>query len=254
MVIIPQGQVDAANSKNNKKADFAADKVYWYSPFGEEYDFVAQHINFRIQGTSSTKYPRKNYRLYLAKTAAGHDIAETVVTKGISRADGTGGEAVDAKISGGKIKGNKVALRPGGMAENLFCMKADYSDSSMVQNTGGAKLFNDIMIELGLLTPPQRYQLEHGGSITVRQAIDGIPCDLFVMAEDGGATTYYGQYNLNNEKSKSGKLFGMEGVSGFEPTCPIALEGLNNGNPFCLFQSNGTANSASLEQQLLQSL
>ena len=254
MVITPQSQVNAANANNSKDDDFPADKVQWYSPFGEQYDFEAQHINFRIQGTSSTKYPRKNYRIYLAKTAAGYAATDSTLIVGKKRSDGTGGTQVSQSLdSKGKIKGNKYALRPNGQPMNLFCMKADFSDSSMTMNTGGAKLFNEIMISLDLLTPPQQYQKENGGTITIRQAIDGIPCDLFVRQDENSTPEYYGQYNLNNEKSKSGELFGMKKFGNFDPACPIAFEALHNKNPFCLFQSNGTANSEALEQQLQQS-
>ena len=231
MVIVPESAVLDAVAANDKKADFTASKVYWYSPYGERYDFVLENGYFRLQGTSSTKYPRKNWRIYLAKGP--EDGANTRLW--------VGGELVSSR---------KYALRPGGVAMNLFCMKADYSDSSMVMNTGGAKLFDQVMKDLDLLTPPQRWQKDHGQEITVRQAVDGIPCDLFVADRDGGELTYYGQYNLNNEKSKSGKLFGMEGVDGFEPECPLAFEALNNGSEICLFQSAGGAGSNELEAQL----
>ena len=70
-------------------------------------------------------------------------------------------------------------MRPGSIPMDLFCMKSDYSDSSMTLNTGVAKLYNDVMLELGLLTPPQRYQLEQAGgdlnAVKVRQSIDGFP-------------------------------------------------------------------------------
>lgn len=230
-IIIPQSQIDAANAENNKKTDFTASKVYWYSPYGSDYDFVAENIYFRIQGTSSTKYPRKNYRLYLKKGP--NDAANTKLM-----------------VGGREVSGKKYAMRPNGLAKELFCLKADYSDSSMVMNTGGAKLFDTVMKELDLLTPPQKHQKDNGQTITVRQAIDGIPCDLFVASEDGGELTYYGQYNFNNEKSKSGDLFGMEKVDGYTPECPIALEGLNNANEFCLFQAKGSQNSTELEAQL----
>ena len=36
-----------------------------------------------------------------------------------------------------------------------------------------------------------------------------------------------GQYNFNNEKSKSGDLFGLSGVEGYDPACPLTLEMLN---------------------------
>ena len=231
MVIVPESAVLNAVAANDKKADFTASKVYWYSPYGDAYDFVSENCYFRLQGTSSTKYPRKNWRIYLAKGPE----------DGVNTRLYVGGELVS---------GRKYKLRPDSIAMNLFCMKADYSDSSMTMNTGGAKLFNQVMLDLDLLTPPQRWQKENGGTITVRQAIDGIPCDLFVADRDGGELTYYGQYNLNNEKSKSGKLFGMEGVDGFEPTCPLCFEALNNGSEICLFQGAGSANSAELEEQL----
>ena len=131
---------------------------------------------------------------------------------------------------------------------NLFCCKSDYSDSSMSLNTGWAKLFNDVMKELGLLTPPQRYQYEQGGnslaSVTVRAAIDGMPIDIFCAETVDGENTYYGQYNFNNEKSKSGRLFGMEGVEGYTPECPMALETLNNTSPVCLFKTTSDAQLA----------
>ena len=108
---------------------------------------------------------------------------------------------------------------------NLICLKSDYSDSSMSLNTGGAKLFNDVLKEMGLLTPPQRYQYETGGSdlnaVTVRTAIDGVPIDMFVAAAEDGENDYVGQYNFNNEKSKSGDLFGLSGVEGYDPACPL---------------------------------
>lgn len=211
LIFVRPNALDDINAANDKKKDFLTDKVYWYSPYGSQYDFVAENINIRIQGTSSTKYPRKNYRLYLAK-----------------------GEGHKLTVGGEEVSDYKYSMRPNAIAMNLFCLKADYSDSSMTMNTGGAKLFDYTMRQLNLLTPPQEFDSK------VRQAIDGIPCDVFCTTVDGGELTYYGQYNFNNEKSKSGKLFGMEGVNGFTPQYPIALESLNNSNPCCLFQAPKT--------------
>ena len=218
MRIVRKGGLDEVNQTNNKKTDFIAD-VYFYSPFGKEYDFILRDCYIRIQGTSSTKYPSKNIRIYFSK----------------------GGANLSFEVNGQTVEGGKYKMRPGAIAMNLFCMKSDYSDSSMSLNTGGAKLFNEVMKELGLLTPPQRYQYEQGGkslnAVTVRTAIDGFPIDVFSAETVDGESTYFGQYNFNNEKSKSGKLFGMEGVDGFNPECPLTLETLNNGEKACLFQS-----------------
>lgn len=211
------------NAKNDKKADFAVQKAYWFSPYGEEYDFVAEDFYMRIQGTSSTKYPRKNYRIYLQKGEG----TPTLTVNGVTTTK----------------KDNKYAMRPNSIPKELFCLKADFSDSSMTMNTGGAKLYDWVMRQLGLLTPPQVKDSR------IRQAIDGIPCDVFCATSDNlSDLEYYGQYNFNNEKSKSGNLFGMEGVDGFTAACPIALEALNNSNPAANFQApkNG------LEEWLLQ--
>lgn len=218
--IVRANKLDDVYAQNNKKTDFKSD-IYFYSPFGSEYDFVLKDCNIRIQGTSSTKYPSKNIRIYLAK----------------------GGESLSITIGGvaDPNGGNKYAMRPGAIPMNLLCAKSDYSDSSMSLNTGGAKLFNDIFKELGLFTPPQRYQYVQGGNqtsaISVRTAIDGIPIDIFCSETEDGESEYYGQYNLNNEKSKSQTLFGQEGLDGYSPECPLTLETLNNGEKACLFQS-----------------
>lgn len=219
--IVRKNKLDDVYAENNKKTDFKAD-IYFYSPYGKEYDFVLRDCNIRIQGTSSTKYPSKNIRIYCAK----------------------GGETLSFTIGGvlNPLGKNRYSMRPGAIPMNLFCCKSDYSDSSMSLNTGGAKLINDVFKELGLLTPPQRYQYEHGGkqtsAINVRTAIDGIPIDIFCSETEDGESEYYGQYNFNNEKSKSEVLFGMTGVEGYTPECPLTLETLNNGEKTCLFQSD----------------
>ena len=222
--IVRKNKLDDVFETNNKKADFLAD-VYYYSALGHQYDFVLTNCFIRIQGTSSTKYPSKNIRIYCSK----------------------GSELLS--MSGDMVQdGNRYSMRPGAIAMNLFCCKSDYSDSSMSLNTGWAKLFNDAMKELGLLTPPQRHQYEQGGnslaSVTVRSAIDGMPIDIFCAETVDGENTYYGQYNFNNEKSKSGRLFGMEGVEGYTPECPITLEMLNNTSPICLFKTTSDAQFA----------
>lgn len=224
--IVRQNKLDDVYAENNKKTDFLAD-IYYYSPLGREYDFILTSCYIRIQGTSSTKYPSKNLRIYCAK---GSELLSM------------SGQHVSA--------GNKYTMRPGAVPVNLFCCKSDYSDSSMSLNTGGAKLFNDVMKELGLLTPPQRYQYEQGGNslaaVNIRSAIDGLPIDIFCAERADGENTYYGQYNFNNEKSKSGLVFGMEGVDGYTPECPITLEMLNNTSPICLFAT--TSDSHLTEQ------
>lgn len=218
--IVRKNLLDDVYETNDKKADFLAD-IYFYSPFGPERNFVLRNCYIRIQGTSSTKYPSKNLRIYFNK----------------------GSENLEFFINGVKdpFGKNKYQMRPGAIPMNLFCPKSDYSDSSMSLNTGGAKLFNDVMKELHLFTPPQRHQYENGGqtlsAVTVRTAIDGIPIDIFCSETEDSESIYYGQYNFNNEKSKSESLFGMTDVEGFNPTMPMTFEMLNNTAAMCLFKT-----------------
>ena len=204
MLVVRQGGLDPVNAENNKKTDFLADVHLWL-PDGR---YIYLHnVYIRIQGTSSTKYPTKNYRIYCAK-----------------------GENPEMYINGVKQTELKIALRVGQKKVKILCAKADYSDSSMAQNTGGAKLWNNLMKSLGFLTPPQQVDSN------VRTAVDGFPIDVFSAESLEDTPTYYGQYNLNHDKSDWQAIIGMEGVDGFTPTEPIAFEFLNNTQPLCLFQ------------------
>ncbi|MDE5749509.1 MAG: LamG domain-containing protein [Duncaniella sp.] len=215
--IIRKGKLEDVYATNDKKADFYADVIFT-SPYGPAHSFILRNCLIRIQGTSSLFYPSKNLRIYFTK--------------------GTELLSFDGDMV---VGGKSWPLRPGSTPVDLVCLKSDYVDSSMANNTGGARLFNDTMLALGLMTPPQRHQYEQSGgqlsAVTVRSAIDGYPVDLFVAETEEGPWEYMGQYNMNNEKSKSGKIFGMEGVDGFTPSCPLALEALNNSEKACLFQS-----------------
>ena len=244
----------------SKSEDFCADYIKWTPPCDANGDpigegFEAWYVNIRIQGTSSVNYPYKNIRIYLAKTnfntpsttarvrVGGKTYVYNSSTKKMVFTDGGASENFDGYC----IRGAAIS-KP----QAVLCAKTDFVDSSLVLNTGGAHLFNDKMRDLGLTTPPMEIDSK------VRQAIDGIPCDLYAGTSESGPFTYFGQFVLNNEKSKSGVIFGMEKVSGFTPTCPIALESLENRLELTLFQSAGqstadggtSAENDALENQL----
>ena len=109
-------------------------------------------------------------------------------------------------------KKNLFRLRTNSVGAKLACPKCDFSDSSMTTNTGGAKFINDGMKEMGILTPAQQYVADHSDTCKddIRSAIDGLPCDLFVAKSIDEELTYYGQYNMNNEKSDSYPIFGQD--------------------------------------------
>lgn len=223
----------------DKKQNFKADMVRWTPPLDGNGDsigqgFVARNVRIRIQGTSSVKYPYKNIRIYLTTAQDGTRTLEI------------GGVDVTSTASGYALRGTENSI-----PQSVLCAKTDFVDSSMAGNTGGAHLYDATMRALDILTPPQEYDAR------VRQAVDGLPCDIFAGKSEQGALTYYGQFVLNNEKSKSGGIFGMEGVenfSGDENLNPmsIALEALDNNSPMTLFQPTGSANSQDLDTQLSQ--
>ena len=209
--------LDEINATNNKSQDFLTDYVIIYTPWGDVIEIRNCYV--RIQGTSSTKYPRKNYRIYCAK-----------------------GSSPEVWINGVKQNSNKIPIMPGDIPVKVLCPKCDYSDSSMTHNTGMAKLFNDVMKELGLLTPPQEIDSN------IRSTINGYPVDVFSAETIDGERTYYGQYNLNNDKSDWADVTGMNPVTDadgneIEWECPISLEFLNNSYALDKFQLYSTTDT-----------
>lgn len=211
-VMLIVGDVDLVNATNNKKFEMPVD-IYFYSAYGKTYDFILRNAGLRIQGTSSTTYSRKNYRIYFLR----------------SEKYGT-----TLEVNGADVPDLTYSFKPGARPVSIFCLKADSSDSSSVHNTGGVRLVCDVWRKCGFLTPPQA---AYTGPYDVRLGVDGEPFDLFCNG------TYYGKYNFNNEKSDSHIVYGFEGIEGFNDAetlgskrnkC-ICLEFLNNSHPLCLF-------------------
>lgn len=224
------GDVNLVNQTNNKKFEVPVD-IYFYSAYGKEYDFIIYQCGLRIQGTSSTTYPRKNYRIYFSRS-----------TKYGTKLYVNGVEVADFKYS----------FKPGARPIDIFCLKADFSDSSSTHNTGAVRVVNDIWKRCGWLTPPQ---IAYKGNYDVRIGVDGFPIDLFYDNNGTGENVYLGKYNFNNEKSGSGIIYGFEGIEGFNDEATlkggrnkcICLEFLNNSETLCLF---GTSNMDTFDDAL----
>ena len=202
------GNVPLVNETNTKKFEVSVD-IYFYSGFGKQYDFICKGAGLRIQGTSSTTYPRKNYRIYLDRRKK---YNTTLTVGGIEQQE------------------LKYAFTPGAVPVSIFTIKADFAESSSTHNTGLAKLIDETFRRAGILTPPQK------ASQGVRIAIDGFPMDAFFDLDGSGHNTYLGKYNFNNDKSGSEEVFGF--VKDEKCMC---LEFLNNSEPLALFATDNMA-------------
>lgn len=256
------------NTSSNKKAYYGPFRIDYYAPAndlnlgyptvptkGSLFDYVHKECAIRIQGTTSTKRPRKNYRLHYDKKDKNNKPSE------------------NSFIVGGNPTGTnfKYKMSQDAVAVPISCLKTDYVDSSMTHNTGGAVVFNEMTRSIeSLRNPAQKREFKNSVTdIKTRVSVEGFPIDVFAadglssptddgdyreVLEDSRYTNlvYMGQYNFNNDKSKSGKVFGFDGAYKYDEDGtynaeglyePICVEFLDNNAELDLFQvkfkSNG---------------
>ena len=122
--------------------------------YGQSFNTGIQNNPVKIQGTSSLQYVRKNYTIYL-KDEYGSDMYYN-------------------------------PYGSGSVADYVFCLKADYMESSHANNTGCAKFINDCLYDTK--TP---MQLDNENC---RTAINGFPIEVYMNGE------YLGVYNFNHDR------------------------------------------------------
>lgn len=198
------------------KTNYKLRELILRSPYGRAYDLKVTDAAIRRQGTSTSTYPIKNLRIYLQRK--GFD------TK-VYRNTGTDSEDVWELVPS-----RTYTMRPDTKPMSIINLKADYADSSMCYNTGGALLLDHLLRANPSLKTPGMMADE-----LARFGIDGMPIDVFTADTIQGAKRYVGQFQFNNDKSKSGYLFGQTKQDGTE----IALEFINNTNPVANFAVQG---------------
>lgn len=149
--------------------------------------FQATDVTLNVQGTSSQKYPRKNF-------------------KGKFK-NATSWECINEKIEDKKL--SKFSIRDG-MAEKTFTWKADYMDSSSCHNTGFASYVYDLYknhpldyyegtdVGLGESGVGQYHQ-------KYRTSLFGFPVIAFHENQEG-AVEFIGIYNFNLDKGADDTL------------------------------------------------
>ena len=147
-------------------ADAKDDEIYCSIKYVNAQDpdknFSIDRSRVRLQGTSSIKYPKKNWRFYTGKKY---------------------GVMLDHK--GNVIPDGKYSFKTGSIPTDRWCLKADYAESSSSHNTGTARIWNE------LLTKAQvTYSNPEKSSYFMLQGIK----------EDGSAINIYTFYDKDNEK------------------------------------------------------
>ena len=187
-------------------------EIIFRSPYGRAYDLKATDITVRRQGTSTSTYPVKNLRFELQKRT------ESKVYRNVGKGDKDVWELVEDRT---------YTMREGVKPMKLINIKVDYADSSLQNNTGGAKLWNKLCTEIAELKTPAMQ-----ADKSARSALDGIACSVFTAGNSEEAQRFCGTAQFNNDKSKSGYIFGQSKKDGTE----IALEGINNTNAVANFK------------------
>ncbi|MBO7467124.1 MAG: leucine-rich repeat protein [Bacteroidaceae bacterium] len=197
--------------------------------------FRMTNVGMTPQGTSSMSYPKKNFRIYTKKYYSEGKLF-----------DSAGNEVTDRLYS----------FKRGSIPVAVWCLKADYAESSSSHNTGVARLWNDVMKNAkvtfdasetssptnsvsdayALRTKAQVQALANNYPYDVRTCIDGFPIMLFYRPTAEAEYIFMGKYNFNNDKSTE-NVFGFKDIPGFDNTHMQCWEVLNNGNAIALFNT-----------------
>lgn len=141
-----------------------------------ERGFIFNNATWDVQGTSSSGYVRKNYKV---------TFKYGIILDGVQTYECT--------------------VFEGGVPTTTFCLKADVASSEGANNVELVKLFDDIC---PVKTPPQNEDSR------IRQGIDGFPIALFRY--DGTNYIFMGKYNFNNDKSTPEVFGMTDGVESWE--------------------------------------
>lgn len=178
--------------------------------------FTGKGIRLRPQGTSSMGYPKKNLRPYTGYGEVWDNLGN-IMLNGL------------------------YSFKEGSQPVNVWCLKADYAESSGTHNTGIARLWNQVMTgaqlngEYILRTEAQKAAMGNNYPYDVRTTVDGFPCNVFYRLTSGSELIYMGKYNFNNDKSTE-SVYGFRDIPGFDNSRVQCWEVLNNGNHLALFQ------------------
>ena len=196
---------------------------YTHSP-----SFHAEKVNIDVQGTSSQKYPRRNYKtkfkdakdtwVYTKGSLAGKPLTDSylfdannnfvISSKDLEALQETNIDEYNAKKAlGVKKLAKKFHMDTESFGTNKFTWKIDYMESSGSYNTGFANLMGNLVHPLYTKHPLDDYGLGVDTS-DMRTTVYGFPVLTFHKYADG-YYEYIGRYNINLDKG-SNEYYGFE--------------------------------------------
>lgn len=214
-VFIFTGDIPALENTTDKNKTIYVD-VEYINMQDPSKSFTGKGIRLRPQGTSSMGYPKKNFRPYTGYGEVWDNLGNIMIN-------------------------GLYSFKEGSQPVNVWCLKADYAESSGTHNTGIARLWNQVMTnaqvngEYVLRTEAQKAAIAAGYKYDVRTTVDGFPCHVLYRLTADSELIYIGKYNFNNDKSTE-SVFGFRDIPGFDNSKMQCWEVLNNGNHLALFQ------------------
>lgn len=214
--ILPVMIMRCAKLPEDKENDkFKGQHIDYIDLLHPEYSFSADDCTFSVQGTSSAKYPVKNFKIKM-------------------------GSGLTYTQSGETAKG-WLFDKENSIETKVFCLKADFASSEHSNNVNLVDYYND--------TTPYKMPAQEVEP-KVRQGINGRPIILFWENAETGELKCQGSYNMNDDKSNE-KTFGFKDidVTSIIPEPRIECwEWCNNNNPLVLFQNADAFNETKIDE------
>lgn len=190
--------------------------IYAYFPDRPWQDFKAIGATVTNQGTTSSKRPIKNIKAKLKGA---------VVTLLHTEDEFTGEELEKFKVCEANAKKNRVQVLDTSLPTNIITVKVDYSESGGANNGASTNLYNDLQRGLGdgYVTPAQKAYNGTAGYV-INTSICSVPCAFFRTdrySPDATSPSYgyfHAKGNWNEDKGDA-KIFGFEGVDGYNADC-----------------------------------
>jgi len=184
----------------NPVADYlyASGQITAYQYYTHCPSYTADSVDIDVQGTSSQKYPRRNFKTKFKKAKNWNFSLEDGELFGKSVADKN-------TLTTGQTISKKWHMDSEKLGTNKFTWKIDYMESSGSYNTGFANLMGTGIYPKH---PLEDLHIEGLDASRYRTSVYGFPLLVFHKTAEN-TYTYIGRYNINLDKG-SNEYYGFE--------------------------------------------